>query len=186
MKSLELKSKLDQAMRRRMIVRIRRKKDVGWFDGYVVEISEKWILILHIHHGITYDGFQAIRRQDVSAIEIPGPYASFYKAAIAKRGLRRPKKPKINLLSTDQLLQSAGKNFPIVTIHRERTDPDVCQIGQIVSVTPTSVTLLEVAANAEWYEIPTTYPLAQITRINIGGKYEEALALVAKKPRKAI
>jgi hypothetical protein len=184
MKLNELKNKIDFAINERLIVRIRRKKDEGWFDGYVIDFSDQWILMLNIQHGITYDGFEALRLQDISAIEIPGPYASFYKAALAKRRMRRPVKPKIDVSSTALLLESAGKSFPLVTIHREKADPGVCQIGQIVSVATTSVKLLEIAADAQWYEMPTTYRLAQITRINMGGRYEEALALVAKTPRK--
>ena len=179
MKRAEIQSKLAAAMTSRLIVRITRKVESGAADGYVVDTSERWLLLLLIGDGITYEGFQAFRLQDVASIAVPSPRAAFYEAVLRKRRPRRPLAPKLNLSSTQELVLSAGKRFPLITISREKADPHACHIGQVISASPASVSLLEVSPDATWDENYTTYRLAQITRVDFGGPYEDALALIA-------
>jgi len=47
------------------------------------------------------------------------------------RPLPHEKKPRVGLANIAELLLSAGKAFPLVTIHREEVDPDVCWIGRV-------------------------------------------------------
>lgn len=142
-------------------------------------ISERWLLLLRIGDGVVYGGFQAFRLQDVTSLDVPSPRAVFQEKVLRKRGLRRPRTPKISLASTQELAASAGRRFPLVAIHREKADPDVCHIGRVVASSASSVSLLEITPDAEWHESHTTYGIAQITRVDFGGPYEEALALVA-------
>ena len=179
MKRVGLQADLAAAMASRSLVRITRKVEFGAADGYVVNTSEHWVLLLLVGEGIAYAGFQAFRIQDVASLDAPSPRAAFYEAVLRKRGLRRPRTPKLNLSSVQELVLSAGRCFPLVTIHREKADPDVCHIGQVISASPVSVSLLEVTPDATWDEVATTYRLAQVTRVDVGGPYEEALALVA-------
>jgi hypothetical protein len=107
-----------------------------------------------VSDGVSYAGFQAFRLQDVAAIDTPSPRAAFYETVLRKRKLRRPLTSKLNLLSTQELVRSAGACFPLIAIHREKADPDVCHIGKVVSASPVSVSLLEVTPDATWDEIP--------------------------------
>jgi hypothetical protein len=65
-----------------------------------------------------------------------------------------------------------------VTIHREKVDPDVCAIGRVVEVKDGRVSLLEINPDATWNAKPKDYQLRDITRVDFGGEYEEALQLV--------
>jgi hypothetical protein len=179
MKRAQLTFDLAAAMASRSMVRITRKVESGAADGYVVNTSEHWLLLLLVGDGIAYAGFQALRVQDVASFEMPSPRAAFYQAVLRKRGLRRPRTPKLNLSSAQELIQSAGKRFPLITIHREKVDPEICHIGQVISTSSASVSLLEVTPDATWVDAPSTYRLSQVTRVDFGGPYEEALALVA-------
>ena len=182
MKRGELESKLAAAKAGRAPVRITSKLETGWANGYVVGASERWLLLLLIGDGIAYAGFQAYRLQDVAAIENPAPHADFYQAALRKRGQRRPRLPKIDLSSTGALIRSVSEHSTLITIHREKVNPGCCQIGQFVESSSTWVSLWEVTPDATWDDAPTKYRLAEITRVDFGGPYEEALALVAVKP----
>jgi hypothetical protein len=179
MKRADLLSKLADAIASRSLVRISRKVEPGVADGYVVNTSEQWLLLLLVGDAISYAGFQAFRLQDVASLEIPSPRAAFYETVLRKRGLRRPMTPRLGLSSSEELVRSAGERFPLITIHREKADPGVCHIGQVVRVSPASISLLEVDSDAAWDEAPTAYRLAQVTRVDFGGPYEEALTLVA-------
>lgn len=179
MNRTQLRAKLAAATASRSLVRMTRKVGSGAVDGYVVNSSEQWLLLLFVGDGVSYEGFQAFRLQDVASLEVPSPRKAFYEAVLRKRGLRRPRTPGLDLSSTQELIHSAGKRFPLITLHREKADPDVCHIGQVVSTSSASVSILEVTPDATWSESPSVYRLAQITRVDFGGPYEEALALIA-------
>ena len=91
-----------------------------------------------------------------------------------------PEKPSVDLSGIDQILVSAASCFPLVTIHRETVDPEVCWIGKVVSVVKGKVDLLEIGPDAKWDDEPTVYRTSEITRVNFGGDYEEALRLVSE------
>jgi hypothetical protein len=179
MRNLDINVKLTEAIKARSLVRLTRKVEAGHADGYVLAKSDQWLLLLLIGEGVTYAGFRAFRLRDVSSLQIPSPYSRFYQAALRMRRLRRPATPKLNLSTTQELVQSAGTRFPLVTLHREKADPEVCHIGRVASVSRTSASLLEITPHATWEESPTNYRLAQVTRVDVGGPYEEALSLVA-------
>lgn len=179
MNRILLHARLSTAAASRSLVRLTRHTEPGAADGYVVALGERWLLLLVVGDGVTYEGYQAFRLQDVATLEVPSPRTAFYEAVLRKRGLRRPRTPRVDLSSTRALVCSAGKRFALVTVHREKVDPEVCHIGKVVSASSASVSLWEVTADATWHENPTGYRLVQITRVDFGGPYEEALALVA-------
>jgi len=98
----------------------------------------------------------------------------------ASRG--KPKKPRVSVANIEELLLTAGRAFPLVAIHREQIDPSVCWIGRILGVGQGRVSLLEIDAGAVWDDKPNIYRLNEITRVNFGGDYENALHLVAGDP----
>jgi hypothetical protein len=79
-------------------------------------------------------------------------------------------------------LLSAGRAFPLVTIHREQVDPDVCWIGRVQGLDRGRVSLLEIGPDAQWDDFPEEYRVKEITRVNFGGEYEGALHLVGGDP----
>ncbi|MBL8516203.1 MAG: hypothetical protein JNM76_04445 [Betaproteobacteria bacterium] len=175
----QISESLTLAIAGRSIARITRKVEPGFATGYVVASNEHWVVLLVVDDAIFYSGFQAFRIQDIATVSVPSPHASFYHAVLRKRSPKRPRLPQISIESTQALLASVGKRFPLVTIHREIADPDVCNIGRLVEVTGRAASLLEVTPDATWEQEVTQYRLTEITRVDFGGPYEEALALVA-------
>jgi hypothetical protein len=94
-----------------------------------------------------------------------------------------PRKPRLKLASLGALLWSANRAFPLVTIHREKVDPDVCHIGRITALKNNRVSLLEIGPDALWDKEISDYSLKEITRVDFGGDYEKALHLVGGAPR---
>ncbi len=78
---------------------------------------------------------------------------------------------------------TANEQFPLVTIHRESMDDSVCYIGKVAKFTPKTVTLDKIDPAAEWNE-STRYNLKDITRVDFGGGYENALWEVSEDERK--
>jgi hypothetical protein len=176
-----LAAQLKSAMHSGTLVRFNRPFEESPAEGYIVAVGPDFFLLALVSDHIRFNGFQAMRIVDVRRLR-PHPFTAFVESALKKRRERRPKKPKVSVSSLRALLLSAQKSFPLVTIHRERIDPDVCQIGRVMRVTTATLSLLEITPGAVWEEAPTQHALKQITRVDFGGDFEDALHLVGGDP----
>jgi hypothetical protein len=174
-------SELLKAARDRQLVRFSRRFEDDTVRGYIIGVGPVFFLILLVSDRIWFDGFECFRATDVRGFEAD-PYARFAETALRKRGERRPKSPRIDLGTIEGLLLTANRNFPLVTIHCERLDPEVCYIGRVVGVERGRVSLLEIQPGAVWDSIPSAYGLKDITRVGFGGDYEDALSIVGGEP----
>lgn len=138
-------------------------------------------LLIHVNDDIRFDGFQVIRNKDIRKLE-PDPYAQFVETALRRRRERRPTRPRIDLRNMGGLLRSAGRHISLVALFRERIDPDVCHIGAVVHVGKRRVSLHEISPDGTWDEDLEKHSLREITRVEFGSAYEDALFVVGGKP----
>jgi hypothetical protein len=177
------KSQLALAQREKLLVKFARPFEQGTVKGYVLDIGPTFFLVVVVgDDGVRFNGFSCFRLMDVRRLKVPHKYAPFIEAAQKKLGERIPRKPPIVVDSLQELLLSAGRRFPLVTVYREKFDPDVCYIGRVADVSNNRVSLLEIGPDAGWDHEPESYRLAEITRVDFGGQYEEALHLVGGTP----
>lgn len=176
------KSQLFAARRAKALVKFARPFEPGSVRGYVMDIGPEFFLLSLVNDGIHFDGFQCFRIADVRRLEVPEKYWQFAEAVLTERGEHPPKKPRVLVSSLPELLSSANRAFPLITIHREKADPDICHIGRIVELSEGFVRLLEIGPDGNWDEKPETYRVREITRVDFGGDYEEALHLVGGTP----
>jgi hypothetical protein len=174
-------SQLRRAMRSRKLVRITRPLERGWVHGYVLAVGRQWFVLAVVTDQVRFDGCRAFRLRDVRTLR-EDPYAPFVASALRKRRVKRPRKPKVSIRSLRELLSSAGRSFPLVTIHREILEKGACHIGRIVSVTHARVSFLRIGPDAVWDRAPTNYALKDITCVEVGGDYEDALHIVGGAP----
>jgi hypothetical protein len=170
------------ARRDEVFVSFTRPFEQGSVIGYVLDVGPDFFLIALVTHGLRFDGYQCLRLSDVRQLEVPGRNHAFVEAALKKRGQRIPRKPPVVLRTLHKLLLTANQTFSLVTIHRERVNPDVCQIGRVVHLNKGYVWLLEIGSDGVWDGEPETYRLSEITRVDFGGDYEDALFLVGGAP----
>jgi hypothetical protein len=163
----------------KILVRFRRPFEAGWFTGFVLDVGPEFFLLAIVSDDIRYDGFSCIRLRDLRKLEALDPTAKFPIEALKKRGLRTPKKPKVDLSNIGKLLETAGRAFPAVAIYRERIAPEKCYIGRIVEVTKNRVSFLSLNPDASWDDELTGIKLKEITQVGFGGDYEDALVLIA-------
>jgi hypothetical protein len=174
-------SQIEDALPARRFIRFSRKFEDSHVRGYVLNIGPKFFLMALVSDRLWFDGFECFRVSDVSGVRAD-PYTHFAESALRKRHERVPKKLRVSVASIEELLLSACRAFPLVTIHREQADPRVCWIGRILGVERGRVSLLEINPDAKWDDKPNTYRLNEITRVNFGGDYENALHLVGGDP----
>ena len=168
---------LQAALASRTFVRLTRRFEDSRIRGYVLAVGHAHFLLALVSDRVWFDGFECFRIKDLKSIE-EDPYRAFAETALKKRGQRRPRTPRLDMTSIRTILESAGAISALVTVHREEVAPDVCHIGQVVGTNRSQIALLEIGPDARWDRTATTYSLREITRINFGGSYEEALSLV--------
>ncbi len=178
----ERTSLLIAAMGERRLVRLSRRFEEAQVAGYVIAVGPGLVLLALVNGSIRLDGYECFRLSDVTAVETD-PFADFIEAALKARGQKLPNVPPVSVDSIEALLVSAGKAFPLVTVHLEKTDPDVCWIGKVLEVDDGKVSLREIGPDAVWEPIPAAYLTQEITRVDFGGDYEAALFLVGGEPK---
>lgn len=160
------------------LIRLHRSLEAGSITGYVSLVGDEFFAVCVVSSEIRFDGFQTVRFADLTKVAAPAPHHEFVRRALTLRKLRRPANPKIDIGELGALLTSASAAFPLVTIHRETVDPHVCQIGKVIKVTEKTVTLREITPDAKWERKLRRYALGEVTRVDFGGAYEDALHAV--------
>ena len=155
------------------------KRDEGYgFHGVVVGIGAEWILLHTVNTDIVcFNGYTALRIEDVKTVKVS---ALFLSLALALRGEQPAPSPNVSLASLPELLVSADAHFPLLTLHPERLYPDECFIGRVAQLTEKAVQLRELDVHATWRKRLHRHRLKDITRVDFGGGYENALWKLAK------
>jgi hypothetical protein len=176
------RAKLEEAFTTPLIVKFFSPYESGSTQGYVLDMGPEFFLLGLIDDRLRFNGFECWRVSDVKKLKAPAQNAEFITNALRLRRESIDKKPDINLSNISALLRSASMLFPLITIHRERIDPNTCKIGKIIDIDDVRLRLLEIGPDAVWEEKPTKIRLSDITRVDFGGGYEEALHLVGGDP----
>ena len=176
--SSEVAEQLREAMLERTFLRFERKFEKHKIRGYVLDVGPQFFLLALVSDRIWFDGFEIFRISDIRRLG-PDPYTEFAERALRLRNEKMPERLDIDLSEIDQILRTAASFFPLIAIHREGVDSEVCWIGRVVSVEKGKLALLEIGPDANWDDEPTYYRTREITRVSFGGDYEEALRLVS-------
>jgi hypothetical protein len=179
-KLLQMRADLVAAQAEHRLVRVRRSLEPGSANGYVVNVGPHFFSLLFVSDLIIFDGFRVFRIRDLSSVEVPAPHASFVETALRLRAALAPPSPPIDLADLPSLLTSASAAFPVITVHREIDDPDVCHIGVVQKIVDGTLTLKTINPDGLWDNEPVLFDLPEITRVDFGGLYEQALTLVVE------
>jgi hypothetical protein len=167
---------LDRAAADRALVRVHRKPVPDWPDeGFVVGLGADWALLHLVDDGLDLDGYLAFRCAD--AIDVKRLEGGLAARVLEARGQNPVPLPDVALVDLRALLTSAQTQFPLVSVHVERLSPDACYIGRLTDSDDERFTLDTVDTEGRW-EGSQQYALADVTRVEFGGRYEDGLALV--------
>ena len=176
-------ARLAHAQQHRLLVTVRRWiPDADRLDGFVVGIGQKWVVVQRLTDRITFDGWYVIRLKDIQAVSLDPDPDCFEVTALKVRALWPPTAPGVDLDDVVGLLTSASSAAAMLSVFDEFARPDVCWIGVVTSVDGSTLRLLEVTTRGGWARRPRTFDPADVTRLDFGGGYEEALGLVAGPP----
>jgi len=160
-------------------VRIVRHDDVDLVDGYVVAIGARWLLLAVLDGAIVLDGHTALRLEDVRRVtRLSNGDMAQQALALREQWPSAPPVARLELDDARGLLTSLERQ-PVVTVHPENDDPDTCFVGAPAGLSGRALRLLEVTPRGVWSSRPTKHRVDGITRVDIGGRYEQALLSVA-------
>ena len=183
--STRSRERLEAARADRRYVRLRRGiTGAHDLDGYVVDIGTKWVLLARVDPMVVLDGFVAVRIADVAKVAERTSSAHFVRRALEIRGAWPPDRavPALDLDGRRALLSSAGAQYPLITLHIEKSRPDACWIGAFHGFGGRQVGLVCVTTNARWEDDVTGFRVSDVTRVDVGGRYDGALGQVAGPP----
>ena len=158
----------------------RRPVDQHHLVGFALTWNTKLTLIQPVEkEQFLLNGYSIFRNEDVKRWRAI-PNDDFLARAAVLHKLRPRKPANVNIDSIGQALASAGKAFPLVTIHTERLKRGVCYVGRVLRISQRALTLLDISPQAEWDD-EESYLLKDITLIDFGGAYGSLLGRMAKK-----
>jgi hypothetical protein len=153
--------------------------------GIVLAVADDLMLAHRLSDAIHLDGYFVLRICDITGFKSRPRNASFYERALRLRH-ERPKLPRgIELTTMGRAIASASDAFPLVTLHREAISPDTCSIGRVRTLTTKTIILRCITPAAKWEGDYPRYRLSDVTLLEFGGQYEDALARVASLRRPA-
>ncbi|AEF55160.1 hypothetical protein [Marinomonas posidonica] len=170
---------LEKARTRKNVVRIFREELDGpdsWSDGFIVDANEEMVLLQLVDDSVRLNGYQILFLEDISDFAHPAPFNDFQKRVLALRE-EEVMDPEVELDDLAVLLMDISEEFGLVTLHREEVEPDSCEIGRVVRADAVTYELEEIGSDARWFDDSFEYDLYDITRIEFGGAYEEALMI---------
>jgi len=128
----------------------------------------------------TLNGYSVLQNKDVRHYRVFNKREFWQNRAVRHFKLTPLRPAGISLASVPLLIGSIGERSPLITIHPERKKPDICYIGLLLSMSPKMFIIDELDQNAEWSG-PRRLKFSDVTRVDFGGGYEEALAATALK-----
>jgi hypothetical protein len=158
----------------------RPKLDKEYLRGFVLDYSDTLTLLNVLDSDFYLNGFTIFRNSDVTSYRTYDDKDYFLNRALRLKSIKPKRKPRVDLTNWKTLLLSAQKLFPLITIHQEAISNEVCYIGKLISMTEKTFTLYDINAGAEW-ERPYRRRLSDLTKVDFGGGYEDALWRVAKE-----
>lgn len=158
----------------------------GWDrrEGYVLEVGSSWLLMATLDDRVRPDGFSMLRVKDVVTVTRGKSHDRLFRRSLEMHGDWPPARPAsdVNLTSTSELIRSLSTQFPLLSLFTEDIRPTVCFIGSVTTVTDRFVDMVDITTQGDWETNLTRRKLPDITRVDVGGGYERALADVAGPP----
>lgn len=147
------------------------KADV--LEGFVVDLDEDWV-VLHVVYDVGLNGWAIVRLDTIRTVERE-PANSFLPRALAQFG-EEPSPVLVDLASSRDVIRSLAATFPLLTLFTETHDPRTAAVGRPVRTGKNKVDVLEITADGTWDgRDPRRLRYDDITRVDVGGRYEQAL-----------
>ncbi len=163
------------------IIRSRIGKRAERLSGLVASFGTGWFAVAALSQAVYLNGWEILRVADVSSVVPESKSATAYiERALAGLGAA-PDVPDVLRFPTsgaserDVLLDVLAAH-PLVGVHEEGKHPDAVRIGAFIGRRGAKIGLRQIGSSGKWDDEVTAIKLSKITRVTIGGRYQDALA----------
>jgi hypothetical protein len=178
-----MRERFEHAQAQLLLARVRRWiRGADVIEGFVVGVGSKWVALQRLSDRIEFDGWTLLRLKDIQAVSLDPDEECFEVKALKARGQWPPSPAALALDQPENMLASAGRDGTMICVFDEFSRPDVCWIGSIAALDEHSLALREVNTRGGWARSTRAFDPSDVTRVDLGGGYEEALHLVAGPP----
>ncbi len=146
--------------------------------GFPLEVSEEFMLLQNISDEYLLNGYSIIRMADVGGYRVLEDRGEMIRYVLERRypeGYLASSPFASEELEDFSFLESIHNHAPLITVHKEGIDDMVCWIGAVSSISEKTFTLRKVDVSGDWMDERGRYRYDDVTRIDFGGAYEEAL-----------
>jgi hypothetical protein len=148
--------------------------------GFVVDFNDDFLLIEKFDNECNYDGLSIFLRNNISRIRWSGNALESISKLI-DTSKRQTEIVNIDLASIQTILESVNRLYNHLTVHIQDIDKEVCFIGQIHEMDDSSIVIHEFGTKSSLDRKFILISLDDITRIDIGGQYENNLKRLFNK-----
>lgn len=144
----------------------------GRVEGFVVGLSPAWVVV-HLLDEVVLDGWAVVRLDTVARVERRG--AHDLGSRVLRHQGESPVPLDIDLGDPWDVLADLAEKFPLVAVQREGIDPSGRAIGKPVRLGKRKLHLLDIDPDALWDHAPRRFAYEDITCIEVGSRYAQAL-----------
>lgn len=148
-------------------------------DAYVEVVGRRWTLLRAVDDNVYWGGFEFVRTKHVTKVKARSAELAEYSARATATWPDKPQLPSLQPdARTEDVLQAAQDSSALVTIHIELEDPGVCFIGKLTHFHDEWIELRQISPSGAWDDddVTTGFTYKEITRVQIGDRYQEGLA----------
>lgn len=147
--------------------------DITMTDGFVIALTDDW-LVIHSLDGVYVDDIVMLRLRDISRVWFRDDDA-YHHRAIEGLDQRVATFECDDSASASDLLKAATTRADIVAIHLEVLEGEPLFVGRLVKPRKKSFDFHYVGRDGVWANDLDRLKYRDVTRIEVGGRYLEAL-----------
>ena len=181
-KEASIRDQLWEAQRARALVKLKRRiPGADPVEGFVCGVGHGWVAVLKLSEALFRDGWALVRLADVRKVRIVDTVAerSLEAKMLRVRSEWPPVVPSVDLDDVMDPLRAVLHRDEMATVFLEHAYPDMCWVGLVRSLDGDVLTLQAIDPRAAWESRPRMYDFEDVTRVDLGGSYEDALRLAA-------
>ncbi|KAA1376342.1 hypothetical protein [Aeromicrobium fastidiosum] len=172
------KTKIDRRLLKsmedgRIATIVRDAFELTFTDGFVLALTDDWV-VLHSLDGVYLDGIVMLRLRDISRVLFRDDDA-YHHRAIAALGETVTEFTCDDDVSVSDLLVLASARDGIFTFYCEVLEDEPLIIGRLIELRKKSFDIHYVGRDGEWAPEIERWKYRDVTRIEVGGRYLDAL-----------
>lgn len=179
MKKSKIRRRLQKSLdNRRIATVVRDDFDLRSTSGFVIALTQDWVVVHALNAGVYLDEVAFLRLQDVSKVWFRDDDA-YHHRAVDDLGQSTATVDCPDDADVRQMLSIASAHGDVLAVYTEVVDDDALFVGRLIKLRKKSFDLHFVGRDGVWVDELDRHRYKDVTRIEVGGRYLDALSTYA-------